>query len=101
MTYCSALWPASQNQGSLAYLVCECVIYMQVGVTSVFAIIVYFMVGYQALLSKFLVFWLVCCLFQLTSETLGLLCAIATRTSTTAIIYCSAILLVCQDLRQM
>ena len=46
-----------------------------------FSVIVYFMSGFQASASKFIIFFLVMALFALTSETIGHLCAIVTKTS--------------------
>lgn len=46
-----------------------------------FSVIVYFMTGYQASFSKFAIYYLVFALFALTSETIGQLCAIVTKTS--------------------
>ena len=46
-----------------------------------FAVIVYFMVGYQATAAKFFVYLITLVLFALTSETVGHLCAICTKSS--------------------
>ena len=46
-----------------------------------FAVIVYFMTGYQASAGKFFIYLVTLVLFALTSETIGHLCAIATKTS--------------------
>lgn len=46
-----------------------------------FAVIVYFMTGYQASFSKFAVYYAVFAMFALISETVGHLCAIVTKTS--------------------
>ena len=46
-----------------------------------FSVIVYFMSGFQASAGKFFIFFLVLALFALTSETIGHLCAIVTKTS--------------------
>ena len=46
-----------------------------------FAVIVYFMVGYQATPVKFFIYLITLVLFALTSETIGYLCAICTKSS--------------------
>ena len=46
-----------------------------------FAIVVYFMTGYQATASKFFIYYVTLALFALTSETIGHLCAIVTKSS--------------------
>ena len=56
--------------------------------------IVYFLIGYQQLFGKFFHFWVITNQFQLISETIGLLCAVVTPSSTYAIIVASALLLV-------
>ena len=57
-------------------------------------VIIYFLIGYQQLFGKFLHFWVITNQFQLISETIGLLCAVVTPSSTYAIIVASALLLV-------
>ena len=48
---------------------------------TVYAIILYFMVGYQRTVEKFIVYWVTLLLFALCSETIGYLCAITTTDS--------------------
>ena len=55
---------------------------------------IYFLIGYQQLFGKFFHFWVITNQFQLISETIGLLCAVVTPSSTYAIIVASALLLV-------
>ncbi|KAK9824375.1 hypothetical protein WJX72_009828 [[Myrmecia] bisecta] len=66
----------------------------EVLVTTFFGILTYFMIGYQLNFWKLAIFLVIINLFQLILETLGLLCAIVTKTSTLAIIVASATLLV-------
>lgn len=46
-----------------------------------FSVIIYFMTGYQAAGGKFVIFMITMILFALTSETVGHLCAICTKSS--------------------
>lgn len=54
---------------------------IQVFQITFFALIVYFMTGYQATAAKFFIYTVTLILFALTSETIGHLCAICTKTS--------------------
>jgi len=54
---------------------------IQVFQITYFALIVYFMTGYQATAAKFFIYTATLILFALTSETIGHLCAICTKTS--------------------
>lgn len=54
--------------------------------TALFCVVMYWMVGYYASFLAFLIFTAAFCLFQLTSETIGTVCAIVTGTSTYAVL---------------
>ena len=60
----------------------------------VFTGIVYFFAGFQTSPSKFFIFFIVLSIFQLLSESLGLLCAILTKQLTYAVITLTFLLLV-------
>lgn len=59
---------------------------------TVFALLLYFMFGFQATAAKFLIWWLTLVLFALASETLGMLCAIVTPDSKIGVTVLSAVL---------
>ena len=62
--------------------------------TAIFCLLMYFIVGYQAVAAKFFIFLSVSVLFQLTSETIGCASAIVTKTATSGIIVSSTLLMV-------
>ncbi|KAL4859144.1 ABC transporter G family member 9 [Chlorella vulgaris] len=66
---------------------------MEVMETALFCVLMYFMVGYYLNVVNFLVFLAAFCLFQLISESIGLMCAIVTPSSTYAILILTFILL--------
>ncbi len=51
-----------------------------------FCIVCYFMVGFYAGAAQFFLFLAVFCMFQLTSESIGVLCATATSNATFAVL---------------
>ena len=59
-----------------------------------FHLLRYFFVGYQAEASKFFIFFFILTLFQLISESLGLLCSVITGQLTYAVICLTFLLLV-------
>ncbi|PSC69816.1 ATP-binding cassette sub-family G member 2 [Micractinium conductrix] len=67
---------------------------VSVAQTTTFAVITYWMVGYAADAGRFFVYVALLNMFQLTSETLGLLCALCTSRSTYAVILLTFVLLV-------
>ncbi|EFN53222.1 hypothetical protein CHLNCDRAFT_137099 [Chlorella variabilis] len=66
---------------------------MQIFQTSLFCVLMYFMVGYVPDFVNFLVFLAAFCMFQLVSETVGVMCAIVTKSSTYAVLILTFILL--------
>lgn len=69
------------------------VVPVQVAQTVLFCAITYWMVGYAASAGRFFIFTATLCLFQITSETMGLLCAISTPRSMYAVIMLTFLLL--------
>lgn len=67
---------------------------LQAFVTVLFSILIYFIAGYQYNAGKFFIFVATCVVFILIAETIGIVCAIATKTVTMAIIMSSSILMV-------
>jgi ATP-binding cassette, subfamily G (WHITE), member 2 len=61
--------------------------------TLLFGLVAFFMVGYALTLSNILVYLCAYALFQITSESIGVLCAAFTRNSTTAILALTFVLL--------
>ena len=65
---------------------------LQVVLTVFYSVLVYFLVGYQLQANKFFIFFVTCIIFQIITETLGTLAAIATSEATTAFLLVSCIL---------
>jgi len=61
--------------------------------TLLFGLVAFFMVGYAITLSNIMVYLCSYALFQITSESIGVLCAAFTKTSTTAILALTFVLL--------
>ena len=66
--------------------------FVQAFITLLFCILIYFIIGYQADAGKFGIFLVTSIIFQMISETLGTLCAIATRNATNAFMLSSTLL---------
>lgn len=62
--------------------------------TLLYGLVAYFMVGYTITFSNVLIYLAAYAMFQITSETIGVLCAAATTTSTYAVLALSFVLLV-------
>jgi hypothetical protein len=62
---------------------------VQIVQTVAFCLVMYFMVGYYAGAAQFFLMMAVFCMFQLTSESVGLLCATATTNATFAVLVSS------------
>ena len=62
--------------------------------TILFCVLIYFIVGYQTLASKFFIFLAVSALVQFISETIGCVSAIITKTATVGILVSTSILMV-------
>ncbi|KFM27641.1 ATP-binding cassette sub-family G member 2 [Auxenochlorella protothecoides] len=67
---------------------------MQIAQTTLFCCISYWMIGYIGRPGSFFVYVLVYNLFQLVSETIGMLCAMLTKNSTYAILVLTFVLLI-------
>jgi hypothetical protein len=61
---------------------------------TLYAVIFYFMVGFQETAVKFLVFWVTVQLFTLSSETFGVVCAIITPDSKVAVGVLSVLMII-------
>ena len=58
----------------------------------------YFLIGFQVDASKFFLQYLILLIFQLTSETIGYMCAYSTANSTVGVIVLSVVLIFCLSL---
>ncbi|GAB4821715.1 hypothetical protein N2152v2_008761 [Parachlorella kessleri] len=66
---------------------------IQVAQTAAFCVVCYFMVGYVVAAKEFFVYLAVYVMFQLTSETVGVLCAVLTKDATLAVLALTFVLL--------
>jgi ABC-type multidrug transport system permease subunit len=66
---------------------------MELVQVSVFAVVTYFMFGFQATATKFFVYWATLVVFALCSETLGYMAAIVTPDSKVGVAVLSIVLL--------
>lgn len=66
---------------------------MQVAQTLLFGLVAFFMVGYAITFSNLMIYLASYALFQVTSESIGVLCAAATKNSTSAILALTFVLL--------
>jgi ABC-type multidrug transport system ATPase subunit/ABC-type multidrug transport system permease subunit len=66
---------------------------MEIIQTTLFVVISFFMVGYAMTVSNFFVFLAAYIMFQITSESIGLMCGMATSTATYAILVLTFVLL--------
>lgn len=77
------------------YLAKSCVIIpIQTVQTILFGLVAYFMVGYTITLTNILIYFAAYILFQISSETIGVMCAAVTTTSTYAVLTLTLVLLV-------
>ena len=63
--------------------------------TVLFSVCLYFLAGFQRDVDKVLIFFLLIFIFSIVSETLGLICAVVTKTATMAVLLLSLVLVVC------
>ncbi|KAL4435933.1 hypothetical protein ABPG77_000695 [Micractinium sp. CCAP 211/92] len=66
---------------------------VEIAQTTLFCVVMYWMVGYAPSAAAFFIFVAVFCMFQLTSETIGTMCAIACGNATYAILLLTFVLL--------
>lgn len=77
------------------YLAKSCVVIpIQTMQTILFGLVAYFMVGYKITLTNVLIYFAAYILFQITSETIGVMCAAVTTTSIYAVLALTLVLLV-------
>ena len=77
------------------YLAKSCVVIpIQTLQTILFGLVAYFMVGYKITLTNVLIYFAAYILFQITSETIGVMCAAVTTTSIYAVLTLTLVLLV-------
>ena len=67
---------------------------VQTFVTTLFCVLVYYIIGFQDDAAKFAVFWVTAVLYQLTSENIGLVSAVVTKTATVGLILSASIMMV-------
>ena len=67
---------------------------IEVTQVTLYAVVFYFMVGFQQSALKFLIFWVTLQLFTLSSETFGVVCAIITPDSKVAVGVLSVLMII-------